>query len=61
MFTDNAATESYALGVTGGSAVSTYALSLGSLGQEGVVGGADVSSYERYNFRISKVITPGKY
>ncbi len=53
MFKDNAATESYALGVTGGSTASTYAISLGYMNQEGVVGGADVSNYERYNFRIN--------
>ncbi len=53
MFKDNAATESYTLGVTGGSTASTYAISLGYMNQEGVVGGADVSNYERYNFRIN--------
>ena len=53
MFKNNAVTESYALGVTGGSTASTYALSLGYMSQEGVVGGADVSAYERYNFRIN--------
>lgn len=53
MFKDNAKTESYTLGVTGGSATSTYALSLGYMNQEGVVGGSDVSNYERYNFRIN--------
>lgn len=53
MFKDNATTESYTVGVTGGSASSTYALSLGYLNQEGVVGGKDISSYSRYNFRIN--------
>ena len=53
MFKDNATTESYSLGVTGGSATSTYALSLGYLNQEGIVGGSDVSNYTRYNFRIN--------
>ncbi len=53
MFTDNAETQSYTLGVTGGSATSTYAMSLGYLSQEGIVGGKDVSNYERYNFRIN--------
>ncbi len=53
MFKNNAVTESYALGVTGGSTASSYALSLGYMSQEGVVGGADVSGYERYNFRIN--------
>lgn len=53
MLTDNAKTESYTLGITGGSASSTYALSLGYMEQEGIVGGSDVSNYERYNFRIN--------
>lgn len=53
MFKKNAKTESYSLGITGGSATSTYAISLGYLNQEGIVGGADVSNYERYNFRVN--------
>ena len=53
MFKDDAATESYTLGVTGGSATSTYAISLGYMSQEGIVGGSDVSNYERYNFRVN--------
>ncbi|MBQ8674173.1 MAG: TonB-dependent receptor [Bacteroides sp.] len=53
MFKDDAKTQSYSLGVTGGSKTSTYALSLGYMQQEGIVGGADVSNYERYNFRIN--------
>ena len=53
MFKDNAKTQSYTLGVTGGSKTSTYALSLGYMSQEGIVGGKDVSNYERYNFRIN--------
>lgn len=53
MFKDNATTESYTLGITGGSATSTYALSLGYMSQEGVVGGSDVSNYSRYNFRVN--------
>ena len=53
MLKDNAAVQSYNLGITGGGKTSTYALSLGYMGQEGVVGGKDVSNYERYNFRIN--------
>lgn len=53
MFKDNAMTSSYSLGITGGSATSTYALSLAYMNQEGVAGGKDVSNYERYNFRIN--------
>ena len=53
MFKDNATTESYTLGITGGSSTSTYAVSLGYMNQEGVVGGSAVSNYERYNFRVN--------
>ena len=53
MFKDNATTQSYTIGVTGGSATSTYAMSLGYLNQEGIVGGPAVSNYSRYNFRIN--------
>ena len=53
MFKDDATTESYTLGITGGSATSTFALSLGYMNQEGIVGGKDISNYERYNFRIN--------
>ncbi len=53
MFQNNAKTQSYTLGITGGSETSTYALSLGYMSQEGIVGGKDVSNYERYNFRIN--------
>lgn len=53
MFKDNAQVESYTLGVTGGGKTSTYAMSLGYMSQEGIVGGSDVSNYERFNFRIN--------
>lgn len=53
MFKENAKTQSYTLGITGGTAASVYAISLGYMDQEGVVGGADVSNYARYNFRIN--------
>ncbi len=53
MIVDHAATQSYTIGVTGGSKTSTYALSLGYINQEGIVGGSDASNYSRYNFRIN--------
>ena len=53
MFKDNAKTGSYNLGVSGGGQNTTYALSLGYMNQEGIVGGKDVSNYERYNFRVN--------
>lgn len=53
MFKDDAKTENYSLNVNGGSEASRYALSLNYTSQEGVVGGKDVSNYERYGFRIN--------
>lgn len=53
MFADGSITQSYTLGITGGSATSTYAMSAGYLNQEGIVGGADVSDFSRYNFRVN--------
>lgn len=53
MFDDNTVTENYSLGITGGTDASVYAISLSYIGQEGIVGGADVSNYERYGFRIN--------
>lgn len=53
MFTDNAATKNFSFGASGGSDTSVYSASLSYLGQEGVVGGADLSNYERYNFRFN--------
>lgn len=53
MFADNAKMQNYNLGLTGGSENSVYAMSLNYIGQEGVVGGKDVSNYERYGFRIN--------
>jgi len=53
MFSNGAKTQSYTLGVTGGSAISTYAISAGYLNQEGIVGGPDVSNFSRYNFRVN--------
>lgn len=53
MFKNDAKTESYSLSINGGSETSVYLISLNYLSQEGVVGGADVSNYERYGTRIN--------
>jgi len=53
MLTDNAATKNFSFGASGGSETSVYSTSLAYLGQEGVVGGKDLSNYERYNFRFN--------
>ena len=53
MFKTPAIMQSHTIGITGGNKVSTYAMSLGYINQEGVGGGKEVSNYSRYNFRIN--------
>lgn len=53
MFQDNAKISNYSLGLTGGSENSSYSISLNYINQEGIVGGKDVSNYERYGFRAN--------
>jgi TonB-linked SusC/RagA family outer membrane protein len=53
MFKDGAQTYSVNLGISGGSQKGNYAISLGHMNQEGIVGGKDVSNYARYNFRVN--------
>ena len=53
MFISDAATENYSVNIGGGSETSTYALSLNYITQEGIVGGSDVSNYDRYGFRVN--------
>lgn len=53
MFVRNAVTQDYTLGATGGSDMTVWSTSLSYTGQEGIVGGRDLSNYDRYNFRIN--------
>jgi TonB-dependent starch-binding outer membrane protein SusC len=53
MFVDNALTQNYVIGVSGGSQNSSYSMSLSSTGQEGIVGGSDLSDYNRYTGRFN--------
>jgi TonB-dependent starch-binding outer membrane protein SusC len=50
---ENAPIYDYTLGLNGGSESSIYSMSLGLSGQDGVIGGHDVSSFQRVNFRIN--------
>ena len=50
---DGALTPSHNLSFAGGSKTSTYVISGGYTGQDGVIGGKDVSYYKRYNFRAN--------
>ena len=47
----NAPMYDYNLGVNGGSDLQTYSVSLGMTGQDGVIGGHDLSSFQRISFR----------
>lgn len=49
----NAPTYDYNLGVSGGNDASVYSMTVGMTGQDGVIGGHDVSSYQRFNFRVN--------
>ncbi|MCC9167007.1 SusC/RagA family TonB-linked outer membrane protein [Pontibacter harenae] len=53
MFVDNAITQNYSLGAQGSKEGSVFSTSLSYTSQEGIVGGKDLSFYERYNFRIN--------
>jgi TonB-linked SusC/RagA family outer membrane protein len=53
MFVKNVPTQNYVLGATGGSAGSVYSTSLGYTSQGGIVGGSNISYYERYTFKMN--------
>jgi len=53
MFVKNVPTQNYVLGATGGGAGSVYSTSLGYTNQGGIVGGSNISYYERYTFKMN--------
>lgn len=53
MLEKNVPTQNYTVSLTGGSDMSLYSMSLGYTSQGGIVGGSDLSNYERYSFRIN--------
>jgi TonB-linked SusC/RagA family outer membrane protein len=53
MFVKDAATQSHSIGVTGGSNSSVYSMGISYTAQEGIVGGKQLSNYERYNLRLN--------
>ncbi len=67
MFVENAPTQNHVISASGGSEKSVYSLSLAYTDQAGIVGGADISNYQRYSFRINtdhkmnKFITMGQH
>ena len=53
MIVEDAVTQNYILGFSGGSEISTFSSSLSYTQEEGIVGGEDFSNYERVNFRFN--------
>lgn len=53
VFAKDAPTQNYSIGITGGSESSVYSAGLSYVSQAGIVGGKDISNYERYNFRFN--------
>lgn len=51
MYSSNVPTQNYNLGANGGNATSSYSLGLSYTQQGGIIGGTNLSDYERYNFR----------
>jgi TonB-linked SusC/RagA family outer membrane protein len=51
MFSSNVPTQNYNLAANGGTATTTYSLGLSYTQQGGIIGGTNLSDYERYNFR----------
>jgi TonB-linked SusC/RagA family outer membrane protein len=50
---DDAVTQNYSIGLQGGNKQSVYSASFSYTQQEGIIGGADYSNYERYVARIN--------
>ena len=53
MFEENAVTQNYTVGLSGGSEASNYSVSVSYTGQDGIVGGANVSNYNRLGGRVN--------
>lgn len=53
MFVKDAATQNHSLNISGGGENGVYSMSINKISQEGVVGGKEISYYERYGFRIN--------
>lgn len=53
MFAKDVPTQNYVLGVQGGGAGSAYSTTFGYTSQGGIVGGKDISNYERYTFKLN--------
>ncbi|MBB3188487.1 SusC/RagA family TonB-linked outer membrane protein [Microbacter margulisiae] len=49
----NVPTQNYNIAATGGNAASMYSLAFSYTDQGGIIGGASLSDYQRYNFRVN--------
>ncbi|HJX72042.1 MAG TPA: TonB-dependent receptor [Bacteroidales bacterium] len=67
LFVKNAPTQNHVISASGGTEKSVYSLSLSYTDQAGIVGGADISNYKRFSFRINtdhkmnKFVTIGQH
>ncbi|HEY5371994.1 MAG TPA: SusC/RagA family TonB-linked outer membrane protein, partial [Hanamia sp.] len=52
-FSSNVPTQNFNLGINGGSDISSYSLGLSYTAQGGIVGGSNLSNYQRYNFHTN--------
>jgi len=53
MIYDGAKTKNYNIGITGGGDISNFSISMSYTGEDGIVGGPDVSHFDRYNLRVN--------
>lgn len=53
MISSDVPTQNYAVAINGGTDISSYALGLSYTAQGGIVGGANLSNYQRYNFHTN--------
>jgi TonB-dependent starch-binding outer membrane protein SusC len=53
MFAKDVPTQNYVLGIQGGGAGSAYSTTFGYTGQGGIVGGKNISNYERYTVKLN--------
>ena len=53
MFSDNVPTQNESITITGGSVSSVYAIAFSHTDQGGILGGSNLSNYERFNFRLN--------
>jgi TonB-linked SusC/RagA family outer membrane protein len=53
MFSNNVPTQNYNIAASGGNAASIYSMAFSYTDQGGIIGGVNLSDYQRYNFRVN--------